>query len=109
MLTNKKPRGKHLKNLMKLLFFAGLVFLPLIYWPKAEIPYEIPKVVFVQYWVRILMLVGLISLFRSANKKKINAKIITVILFYVLIASVSSFLGVDPMKSFLEIITGMTG
>lgn len=86
--------------LLELLLFGGLAVLPFVYWPKALVPYEIPRVVFFVWWVRglvVLLLVG--SLTHQLRFNRIDLKLGMMIASYALVALVTSTMGVDGYKS----------
>ena len=86
-----------MKNLFKILLFLGLALLPLIYFPNADLSYEIPRVIIFQRGVLALVLVFWLI---SAQKIKIQqAKLILLGLFFT-IALIASWWGVDAQKSF---------
>jgi O-antigen ligase len=83
---------------IKIIFVCGIFVLPFIFWPKAEIAYELPKVWFFQRWVELLCLAGLFY-FRSLKKRKINLTLTVLIAALFIAAMISSLAGVDPVKS----------
>lgn len=101
------------RPIISLVFYAGLFLLPIIFWPWAPIPYEIPKVWFFQKWVEILGVLGVAALllprFHSGFgrvrgiKEKSNSKgnllIVILVGVFVLASIVSSLLGADWQKS----------
>lgn len=92
----------NVKSFSKWAFFAGLFLLPLVFWPQAYIPYEIPKVWFFQRWVEILGVLGVLGILRGKreqeDKRRSNALVYLVFIF-VLVGIISSLLGVNFSKS----------
>ena len=41
--------------MIKAAFIFGLFILPFVFWPKAFVPYEIPRVWFLTRWVELLI------------------------------------------------------
>jgi O-antigen ligase len=81
-------------------FLIGLFLLPLVFWPKATIPYEIPKVWFILRWIELLGILGIIVGLRNLEKRTPDNILIVLILVFSLVAFFSSLLGVDFLKSF---------
>lgn len=79
-------------------FLFGLFALPLIFWPWANIPYEIPKVWFFNRWVEILAVLVLAENLKKENEP--NKKFIILIVSFAAAALLSSVLGTDFGKSF---------
>jgi len=95
MIVKKVP-------LLRYFFLFGLFGLPLIFWPPAKVPYEIPKVWFFQRWVEILMIVGILSGLGGRKKKKDeSADLSFLVIVFLLAAFASSLLGVNFVKSVL--------
>ncbi|MAG59538.1 hypothetical protein CMO96_01985 [Candidatus Woesebacteria bacterium] len=90
-------------TLLKIIFIAGIFLLPFIFWPWAVIPYEIPRVWFVQRWVEVLVglgVVGVILGWVSLARKKTDSVLVLLVLAFLLTALASSLQGVDFTKSF---------
>lgn len=87
------------KDTLKYSFLIGIFVMPFVFWPGAQIAYEIPRVWFVQRWIEILLL---LSLFNSdkIKKQKINLGLIIFVLAFLGIVYISSIAGVDFGKSF---------
>lgn len=81
-------------------FLIGLFLLPLILWPKATIPYEIPKVWFVLRWIELLGILGAIVGLRDLKRRIPDNILIALTLVFSLVAFISSLIGVDFAKSF---------
>lgn len=82
-----------------IIFYAGLILLPLIFWPWAEIPFEIPRVFFFNRWVEILALFAVFTLPQTKRQNKFP-KMILLLFGFLLVAFISSLNGVDFAKSF---------
>lgn len=69
-----------------------------VFWPKADVPYELPKVWFVMRWIEVL---GVASFFwiNGLKWQKIDKGLILVVLTFLSIAVMSSVFGVDFGKS----------
>lgn len=78
----------------------GIFLTSLVYWPKAPVPFEIPKVIFFQWFVRILVLIFGASFLIKKRYWKVNPKLLAFILAFAVWATISSFLGRDIAKSF---------
>lgn len=94
---------KHNKIILYL-FLLGLLLLPLVYWPRAIIPFEIPKVDFVWRWIEILGFLALAGIFSSRMKlpqKKSDNLLIFLVIFFTLVIVVASIFGVDWQKSLI--------
>lgn len=90
-----------MSNLPKKIFILGLILLPFVFWPTAQIPYEIPRVWFVRFWVLVLGVVGVVKALRPGRKhQKVDHVLIFFVLAFALVAFLSSILGVDFDKSF---------
>ncbi|OGM15717.1 hypothetical protein A2V56_05555 [Candidatus Woesebacteria bacterium RBG_19FT_COMBO_42_9] len=87
------------RSLLGLLAGLGFIILPFVFWPKAQIPYEIPRVWFVIGWIDIMAFVSISSFFRLRKAQKIDATLILIVLFFFVLAAFSSLLGADLIKS----------
>ncbi|MBI2641463.1 O-antigen ligase family protein [Candidatus Roizmanbacteria bacterium] len=85
--------------LLPALLNFGFVLLPLVFWPQAYIPYEIPKVWFVERWIQLLLVIGFTSLLIFKRKQQTDQKIIIFTIAFSLIALLSSLVGSDLRKS----------
>lgn len=83
------------------LFFAGLIAAPLVFWPWADVPYEVPKVWFVLRWIEVLGILAFIYFFRFTKRKVLDGWLIFLVFGFVLWGTLTSFLGVDVWKSIL--------
>ncbi len=81
-------------SLFSLVLFVGLVLLPFIHNPSAQIPYEIPRVYFFYGWSVLLLLT---SFYQKA--KAPSGSLVVWIMLYALIVVGVSMVGVDPLKS----------
>lgn len=89
---------------MLYILFLGLILLPLVFWSDAPVPFELPRVWFINRWIELLVAVGLIQIvvgIKKLNLKKIDSFLLYSIFGFLLIAIISSLLGVDFLKSFL--------
>lgn len=81
------------------IFFLGLVISPLVFWPWAAVPYEIPKVWFTLRWIEVLGILVFIYFFRFTKRKILDGWLIFLVFIFVLWATLTSFWGVDIWKS----------
>lgn len=85
-------------------FLLGLFLLPLIYYPWAVIPFEIPKVDFVWRWVELLVILALAGIFSGRVRlpqKKSDSLLIVLVAFFILVVITASIFGVDWHKSLI--------
>jgi len=85
---------------LRLYFFLGLFLLPLVFWPWSAVPYEIPRVWFVWRWLEGLGVLALVFTPFTLKKRKIDSFLVIMVCSFILLAFLSSFLGVDLEKSF---------
>jgi O-antigen ligase len=71
----------------------------LVFWPWAEIAYEIPKVLFVYRWVEILGFIGVFASLTILKKEKLDSVLVYLIMLFCFFVLLSSLLGVDFNKS----------
>lgn len=64
-------------SVIHLLVFVWFVFLPLVFWPRAVIPYEIPRVWFVQ--ISSLVLFSFVTL--TSKKSSFSKNLLPIVLF----------------------------
>lgn len=88
-------------KLVQLVFLFGLFLLPLVFWPWAAVPYEIPKVWFFQRWVEVLGIMGFLGGIREMRGRKGSLKLVFGVWLFVLVATVSSIFGADFGKSLI--------
>lgn len=89
---------------IKWFFCLGLFCLPLVFWPWAEIPYEIPKVWFFNRWAEALGVLGFLRILgdkgnRENKENKGNFFLILAVGGFVLVSIISSVFGADFNKS----------
>lgn len=89
---------KAITNSYRILLLIGLFVLPFIYYPKAYVAYEIPKVWFFYFWSIVLTFLALLSVFKGKVTQKMNAVFKTAGAF-LLVLVVVSLIGVDFKKS----------
>lgn len=88
------------QTVIKWFFLLGLFLLPFVFWPFATVPFEIPRVWFVQRWIEVLGALGLLVGIWSLSPKRTDSKLILLVTLFVFIAFISSSFGVDFRKSF---------
>lgn len=74
--------------------------LPFIYWPSAKVAFEIPRVQVFLRWSEILALITILASPFVLKRKQLNTKLIILMLLFLLIATATSLLGQDFVKSF---------
>lgn len=98
----KPKQVKSVPNLAKIIFVIGIFLSPFIFWPWAKIPYETPRVWFVNRWIEILGLAALLDLFGKnplAVNSKIDGKLLGLAIGFFLWTAIASILGADLQKS----------
>lgn len=88
------------QTVIKWFFLLGLFLLPFVFWPFATIPFEIPRVWFVQRWIEGLGALGLLVGIWGLIPKRTDSKLILLVIVFVFTAFISSSFGVDFGKSF---------
>ncbi len=78
----------------------GLTILPLVWWANAPVPFELPRVWFFNRWIEILVLVGLLQAFTKISVKRLDTRLITLIILFFLAAVLSSVVTGHFYKSF---------
>ena len=78
----------------------GIFVISVFWWPKAPVPFEVPKVIFFLWFTRILVVIFAASFFIRRTVWKINLKLLIPILLFAGWATISSILGSDISKSF---------
>lgn len=78
---------------------GGVALLPIAYWPYAPIPFEIPKVWFVHWWIQSLLVLGIVLFLLARQKVHMRIRIVYAVLVFSAIALVASLFGVDIQKS----------
>lgn len=79
--------------------FSGLAILPLVYWPWAAVPFEIPRVWFIERWIEILGLLFIFAAPLYLDKRKIDRFLLYGFIAFIVIVVISSVTGVDVPKS----------
>ena len=61
---------KSLRRVFFLVLGIGLLVSPFVFWPRSPVPYEIPRVWFIQWWIALLVGTGLVTciMHRRANR-----------------------------------------
>jgi len=86
--------------IISLIIAVGLFISPFVYWPWAIVPYEIPRVLFIRYWIDILSLIGFIFFFRRFKKRSFNGLLYLSVACFFIVMVIASILGRDINKSF---------
>lgn len=86
-------------KILPIIFFFGLFAFPLIMWPQAPVPYEIPRVWFIQRWIEVLGICGVAASPVLLTRRKIDGKLIFLLISFIAVSVISSFIGVDLQKS----------
>lgn len=76
--------------------------MPLTFSYSYSVPYEVPKVLFFQFWIKLLLVFSLPYFFFFYDKsRQLSQSLIILMLLFLVVALSSSFLGVDFTKSFI--------
>ena len=86
-------------SLLGFLACLGFIVLPFVFWPKAQIPYEIPRVWFVIGWIDFMIFVSILSFYRLRRTQKIDTTLIIIAISFLVVVAFSSLQGVDLVKS----------
>ncbi len=81
--------------------FLGIIITILFWWPNAAVPFEVPKVIFFQYFVKILTLIFAFASLTKPKLWKIDKKLGLVLVIFLIWSTISSLFGVDIPKSFI--------
>jgi O-antigen ligase len=87
-----------------IIFFLGLSILSFFWWPWAAVPFEVPKVVAFNVFVKLLFVLFIYDLYKrpnNLNKWILNKKLISVLMLFLAWSLITAFLGSDISKSFL--------
>lgn len=98
----KLNQNKSLSGLVKAILLIGLTVSPFIFWPWAKIPYEIPRVWFINRWLELLAVTTVIGLCRKKPitvNSKIDGKLLGLVISFFLWAAFASVIGVNFPKS----------
>ncbi len=85
--------------LFPLILYCGIFILPFIMWSWGGVIYEIPRVIFFQRWIEVLVIIGFIFNIKSIKKRQIDFRLVLTLLVFLGIAIISSVLGADLGKS----------
>ena len=84
--------------LFNLVFFLGILAMPLVFWPWAKIPFEIPRVIFFERWVEVLAVLSILNL-KHLKVKRIDLKLVVIVAIFIFVAFLASIKGFDFSKS----------
>ncbi len=87
--------------LPEILLPVSIAIMSLFWWPTAPIPFEIPKVIFFQTFVKVLAVIFAFIFLTKPKSWNTNGKIIFAILIFIIWATITSIVGVDVVKSFV--------
>ncbi len=87
-------------KLVKWTVLIGLMVLPLVFWSKAEIKYEIPRVIWFEWWVKLLTILVLIKI-KERSKGRKDFKLVWLVWLWLTVAVITAIMGVDFAKSLL--------
>ena len=82
------------------LLFIGLIFTSFFWWPWAQVPFEVPKVEFFEYFVKILALVFGYKVLTKQTVTSYTSKIFYIVILFLLWVVITGLLGVNILKSF---------
>lgn len=99
IVMKKRRRVKLIGRVFQAILFGGLALLPLVFWPSAPVPYEVPRVVAMHVWVVVLIVVGLARVLANRRMNRVDSKLVFLVLGFVGWAVVSALLGADWNKS----------
>jgi O-antigen ligase len=85
-------------HLIRKIFGAGLLLSFFVFWPKAEIAYEIPKVWFVSRWIELLALSTFLGIL-TIKRERIDQKLVISVILLLAVAIIGSLFGTDFHKS----------
>lgn len=80
-----------LSRVYRLLFYFGLFIQPFIFWPRAAVPYEIPRVWFIERWIEAVSVIGLLLFLSRPQKQNIYLRLAILVAAFLLIAVIASF------------------
>lgn len=78
----------------------GIFVTSIFWWTHAPVPFEVPKVIFFQWFVRVLVLIFGVSFFLRKKIWKVNRKLLAPILIFAVWATITAIFGHDVAKSF---------
>lgn len=87
-------------KLVKWTVLIGLMVLPLVFWSKAEIKYEIPRVIWFEWWVKLLTILAVINI-KQWSKGRKDFKLVWLVWLWLIVAVITAITGVDFGKSML--------
>ncbi len=76
----------------------GLILSPLIFWPTAPVPYEVPRVWFIMRLIEVLAVIGIINLLKI-KKGKIDTKLLISVNLLFVVAIITALTGSNFVKS----------
>jgi O-antigen ligase len=85
-------------KLVKWTFLIGLMVLPLVFWPKAGIKYEIPRVIWFEWWVKLLTILVVLNI-KQRSKGRKDFKLVWLVWLWLIAAVITAAAGVDFSKS----------
>lgn len=88
------------KKILLIVFLVGLFVSPFVYNPNAAIPYEVPKVWFVRFWIETLVILGVVFYNKKARKEKSDRKLNLLVISFGVVALTTALTGLDVTKSF---------
>ncbi|MEM2145782.1 MAG: O-antigen ligase family protein [Candidatus Jordarchaeaceae archaeon] len=78
---------------------SGIIISPFVFWPWAEVEFEIPKVWFTNRWIEILAIFGIITSPLILKKERFDITLVAIVFAFFFQTILSSILGVDLDKS----------
>lgn len=95
---NVNYRLKIFLKIFLIILLRGLFVFPIVFWPWAPIPYEVPRVWFYQRWVELLAIVGFLNAW-ALQKRKVDTPLVIFVVGFIFVSVVASIVGVDLRKS----------
>jgi O-antigen ligase len=90
---------KNLPAMIKLLFLGGILVSPFIFWPSYRLPYEIPRVIFIIFWIELLGIIGFLGSLIKPPNLIYNHLLPVLIISMFFIAVITAFTGVNLTQS----------
>ena len=86
--------------LFRLILLIGVAVLPFVYWPSAQISFEIPRVYYVHRLIEVMTVLG-IAAYYATKKPIVKLSQIVLVIGFILFVSLSALFGTDVPKSLL--------
>ena len=87
-------------NIIIVLLCIGHFVVPFVFWPWAPVVFEIPRVIFIKYWIECIVLVAAWKAIREGAPNQPDKWLLYPLIAFISIATFSSFVGTDLSKSY---------